>query len=154
MSFWSSHTAFYYWLISLKSGSGRDGRTTARLYHSIHPDNNNDKEESSDYNKDDKEKSDKVLSDEVENALHDLNKTKVAKLCQKGGACLIQYLISKAIPLDKRKKALPLNVCEWAFCNITRLLSSEQKEWFTTCCEELEALCKYDIYNLVNYLKG
>ena len=91
---------------------------------------------------------------EVEDALRDPNRTDVAELCWEGGAHLIQHLISKAIPPDEGERPPPLNVREWAFCDIARLPNAERKEWFIACHEELEALQRRDVYDLVDCPKG
>ncbi len=70
------------------------------------------------------------------------------------GAKLIQYLISQAIPPDEGEKVPPLNVREWTFRDITSLPRAEQKEWFTACRKELEALCRCNVYDLVDRPKG
>ena len=51
----------------------------------------------------------------------------VAKLCQKGGVVLINYLLLKAIPPVKPSKQS--NIREWTFCDIAHLPKAEQFEW-------------------------
>ena len=111
-----------------------------------------DEDESSEYEDDDDED---ASSEEVEDALRDPDGTDVAELCWEGGAYLIQYLISKAIPPDDEgEKASPLNVREWTFRDIAVLPKDERKEWFNACREELEALRRRDVYDLVDRPKG
>ena len=111
-----------------------------------------DEDESSEYEDDDDED---ASSEEVEDALRDPDGTDVAELCREGGAYLIQYLISKAIPPDDEgEKASPLNVREWTFRDIAVLPKDERKEWFNACREELEALRRRDVYDLVDRPKG
>ena len=51
----------------------------------------------------------------------------VAKLYQKGGVALINYLLSKAIPPFEPPKES--NIREWTFCDIACLPKAEQNEW-------------------------
>ena len=79
---------------------------------------------------------------------------RMAKLCREGGADLIHALIAKAIPPIEGEKVTPLNVRKWTFRDIARLPQAKQKEWFTACCKELEALRARDVYDLVDRPKG
>jgi hypothetical protein len=76
-------------------------------------------------------------------------------LCQDGGVKLMDFLISKAIPPVALVAApTPTNPKEWTFRDIARLPDTEQKEWRTACNEELEALSRWKVFELVERPKG
>ncbi|THH27330.1 hypothetical protein EUX98_g6847 [Antrodiella citrinella] len=83
--------------------------------------------------------------DEVEDIL--------ARLCREGGVELIDLLLAKAIP---QRELLPdeSNVREWTFRDISKLPKKEQEEWRHACREELEALHKRKVFELVNLPEG
>ena len=120
------------------------------------PDEESDEEDDdeSDEDSDNDEEEEESSSEEVVNVLRDPTRVDMAKLCQEGGADLIQALIAKAIPPIEGEKVMPLNVREWTFRDIASLPQAEQKEWFTACREELEALRARDVYDLVDRPKG
>lgn len=72
----------------------------------------------------------------------------MAKLCREGGVDLINYLLAHAVPpVD----GLPIqNVRDWTYRDISRLPLAEQKEWKAACNEELEALHKRKVFELVD----
>lgn len=74
----------------------------------------------------------------------------LADLCQEGGVKLLNYLFSFAIPPTTTLS----NVREWTFRDILRLPAAEQKEWKRACLEELEALKRRKVYELVDRPKG
>ena len=120
-------------------------------------DDDDDADDDDDDDDDDEDSSEEV---EVENALRDPARVDAAELCRKGGvhkeltAKTIRKLISKAIPPLEGEKVPPQNVREWTFRDIVSLPKAEQKEWFTACREELEALRARDVYDLVDRPKG
>jgi len=81
----------------------------------------------------------------------DDDETAMAKLCREGGADLIHFLLNAAVPPSE--KDLP-KVREWTFRDIARLPKAEQHEWRIACREELEALQRRDVYELVERPKG
>ena len=62
-------------------------------------------------------------------------------------------LLSKALP-PVDQDSPPTNVREWSLRDILRLPSKEQKEWKTACREELEALRRRNVFELVDRPKG
>ncbi|PIL37704.1 hypothetical protein GSI_01398 [Ganoderma sinense ZZ0214-1] len=116
-------------------------------------DDDEEEEDSSDDEDESEEESSGHSSDEVEGVLR-AARTDVAQLCREGGASLIQFLIAKAIPPDEGEKVPPANVREWTYRDIASLPNAERKEWFTACREELEALRRRDVYDLVDRPKG
>ncbi|TFY59368.1 hypothetical protein EVJ58_g5820 [Rhodofomes roseus] len=77
----------------------------------------------------------------------------MAQLCREGGVGLVNMLLAKALPLvdqDSPKSS----VREWTFCDISKLPKEEQEKWKATCREELEALRKCGVYELVDCPKG
>ncbi|PIL27392.1 hypothetical protein GSI_10540 [Ganoderma sinense ZZ0214-1] len=53
-----------------------------------------------------------------------------------------------------RGESTTANVREWTYRDIASLPNAERKEWFTACREELEALRRRDVYDLVDRPKG
>ncbi|PIL36305.1 hypothetical protein GSI_01968 [Ganoderma sinense ZZ0214-1] len=106
----------------------------------LDPDDDDDDDD--DEEEESEEESSGQSSDEVEGVLR-AARTDVAQLCREGGASLIQFLIAKAIPPDEGEKVPP-----------PILPNAERKEWFTACREELEALRRRDVYDLVDRPKG
>ena len=43
---------------------------------------------------------------------------------------------------------------EWSYKDLLGLPKSQQKEWMDTCHQELDSLCKRDVYDLVIPLQG
>jgi hypothetical protein len=67
----------------------------------------------------------------------------LAQIVQKGGAGLINFLLSAAVkPIDGADGKLPnvRNVCEWHYRDLMRFSEAACKEWKTACLEELESL--------------
>ncbi|TFY60406.1 hypothetical protein EVJ58_g5173 [Rhodofomes roseus] len=85
--------------------------------------------------------------DEVEELL-------MAQLCREGGVGLVNMLLAKVLPLvdqDSPKSSIR----KWTFRDISKLPKEEQEKWKAACCrEELEALHKRGVYELVDHPKG
>lgn len=77
----------------------------------------------------------------------------LAKLCREGGVELMSYLLVKAVPSHE---LLPVesNPREWTLKDIFKLPQGEQEEWKTACREELEALHKRNVFELVDCPPG
>ncbi|GJE98550.1 hypothetical protein PsYK624_147820 [Phanerochaete sordida] len=73
----------------------------------------------------------------------------MAQLCREGGVAMIHYLVSKAIAPGSRPSPR-----EWTYRDILRLPEAEQKEWKRAALEELEALKKRKVFELVPRPKG
>lgn len=84
---------------------------------------------------------------------HDAEIELLAKLCREGGVKLADYLLMKAIPPNGDAPS-HANVREWTYRDIKRLSAAEQKEWIKACREELEALRRRKVYELVDRPKG
>ncbi|KAL7284517.1 hypothetical protein ACG7TL_001808 [Trametes sanguinea] len=94
-------------------------------------------------------------SDEVDNALRAAagDEMALAQLCREGGVALINFLLMKAVPpIDDLPNTS--NVREWTYRDITRLPEAEQREWKAACQEELEALRRRKVFELVDRPKG
>ena len=74
----------------------------------------------------------------------------LTKLCREGGVVLINYLVSKAFSLEPPTKSPK----EWAYRDIARLPAAELQEWRRACIEELEALKRRHVYDLVERPRG
>jgi hypothetical protein len=68
-------------------------------------------------------------------------------LMKKGGIHYLNYLLAKA---DTPNSELPdiSKVREWSYKDLLRLPTSQQKEWMDACYQELDSLCKCDVYVL------
>ena len=94
-------------------------------------------------------------SDEVEDALRAMHdELALAQLCREGGVGLINYLLMKAVPPVDENLPDTSNVREWTYRDIARLPPAEQKEWKAACREELEALRRRKVFELVDRPKG
>ena len=71
----------------------------------------------------------------------------VQKMCEEGGANLVQYLMGKALAVSDNQYE---NVCSWSYKDIARLPQAEQKHWRLACQEELDMLQKRKVFELVN----
>ncbi|KAL7280477.1 hypothetical protein ACG7TL_005409 [Trametes sanguinea] len=94
-------------------------------------------------------------SDEVDNAFQAAagDEIAMAQLCREGGVALINFLLMKAVPpVDDLPDTF--NVREWTYRDITRLPEAEQREWKAACQEELEALRRRKVFELVDRPKG
>ncbi|KAL7284806.1 hypothetical protein ACG7TL_002116 [Trametes sanguinea] len=94
-------------------------------------------------------------SDEVDNALRAAagDEIAMAQLCREGGVALINFLLMKAVPpVDDLPDTS--NVREWTYRDITCLPEAEQREWKAACQEELEALRRRKVFELVDRPKG
>jgi hypothetical protein len=68
------------------------------------------------------------------------------RVCREGGVELLLFLTAKAVsPAVKG----PTDPKTWSFRDIARLPELEQKEWQNACLQELEALRRRDVYELV-----
>ena len=73
------------------------------------------------------------------------------RACREGGVILLSFLIAKAIsPIA----SATTNPKEWGYRDIARLPELELKEWQNACLQELEALRRRDVYELVPRPKG
>lgn len=76
--------------------------------------------------------------------------SELAELCREGGVAFLHYLITKAIAPEQPKS----NPREWTYRDILRLPKDEQQEWRRAALEELEALRKREVFELVDRPKG
>jgi hypothetical protein len=75
---------------------------------------------------------------------------------QEGGAGLTKFLLSAAVPSASAKEIIPnvSKVCEWHFRDLMRLPKAAQEEWKIACKEELEALCRCNVFKLTDLPKS
>jgi Reverse transcriptase (RNA-dependent DNA polymerase) len=80
----------------------------------------------------------------------------LVKMVQEGGAGLIKFLLSAAVSSTPAKEKIPdvTKVREWHFRDLMRLPKAVQEEWKIACKEELEALCRHNIFKLTDLPKG
>ena len=71
----------------------------------------------------------------------------VEKMCEKGGANLVRFLMGKALTTHDPQYE---NVRDWSYRDITRLPQAEQKLWRLACQEELDMLHKRKVFELVD----
>lgn len=90
-------------------------------------------------------------SSDVDNTFQTANSDDLlAQLCQEGGVDFYNYLLAQAIELHRSKS----NVRDWTYRDIARLPKAEQEQWRAACCEELDALRKRGVFELVERPKG
>lgn len=77
----------------------------------------------------------------------------MAQLCREGGVEFVNYLLAKAVPPHE---SLPQesNIREWTHKDIMNLPPKEKEAWKAKCREELEALCRRKVFDLVDRPKG
>ena len=75
----------------------------------------------------------------------------LTKLCQEGGVELLSYLMAKGVSPTAEAPTHPKS---WGYKDISRLPELEKKEWQNTCLQELEALRRCDVYELVQRPRG
>ena len=76
----------------------------------------------------------------------------VAQLVQEGGVELVRYLLAKAVLLtESTAESTPIR--EWTYKDIMHMPEAQQREWKAACCEELEALRRHEVLELVNLPK-
>ena len=78
----------------------------------------------------------------------------LAQLCQEGGVPLVELLLSKALSTTDNGLPDGSSLREWTFRDILKLPKKELEEWMAACCDELEALRKRKVYELVDRPKG
>ena len=74
---------------------------------------------------------------------------------QEGGAPLINFLLTMAIPPHEQGAlSSTQSVQDWHFRDILWLPTREQEEWKNACCEELESLRTWKVFELTDLPKG
>jgi hypothetical protein len=86
----------------------------------------------------------------IERGLNFLEK-QADRVCQEGGVEFLHFLINKAISPNAELTTTPK---EWSLKDIAHLPELEQKEWKDTCLQELEALKRHDVFELVTRPPG
>jgi hypothetical protein len=83
----------------------------------------------------------------------DDEQAQLIKLSQEGGVKFMNFLLAKAVPPHDE---LPntSNIRDWTFRHILRMPAMQQKEWKDACREELEALRKRNVFELVKLPHG
>jgi hypothetical protein len=74
----------------------------------------------------------------------------LAWLAQEGGVKFLDLLLAKAVPPFDLGSPDTSNIHEWTFRDIQKMPNDQKQEWHKVCREELESLCKCDVYNLVD----
>ena len=75
----------------------------------------------------------------------------LTKSCREGGVKLLSYLMAKAVSPTAEAPTHPKS---WGYKDIFRLPELEKKEWQNACLQELEALRRCDVYELVQRPRG
>jgi hypothetical protein len=73
----------------------------------------------------------------------------ISKIAKEGGTDFMRWLLTKAVIPSSAKEQTPIQ-----FRDIVRLSKHQQLEWKQACCEELEALHKRHVYELVDLPLG
>src|SRR6266853_5826844 len=74
-------------------------------------------------------------------------------LVREGGVEFLNQLLAKAVPPDLETPDTA-NVREWTFRDIIKMPKDAQKEWKQVCREELDSLCRCEVFELVDPPKG
>jgi len=74
-------------------------------------------------------------------------------LVREGGVEFLNQLLAKAVPSDLETPDTA-NVQEWTFRDIIKMPKDAQKEWKQVCREELDSLCRCEVFELVDPPKG
>ena len=77
----------------------------------------------------------------------------LSTLVEQGGVGFLNQLLAKAVPPDLESLDIS-KIREWSYKDILYMSKVQQKEWTDACQQELDSLCKHDIYNLVVPLPG
>jgi len=72
------------------------------------------------------------------------NEIKITRLVKEGGTNLMSLLLNQAIKPSSSEFLIPVH-----YKDIARLLVQQQKAWNNACHDELEALHKRQVYDLV-----
>ena len=75
-------------------------------------------------------------------------------MAQEGGVSFINFLMQKAILMHEENTPSPTWVREWSFCDILKLPKKEQEEWKAACQDELEALKRWEVFEITDLPKG
>ena len=75
----------------------------------------------------------------------------LTKLCREGGIKLLSYLMAKVVSPTTEA---PTHLKSWGYKDISRLPELEKKEWQNACLQELEALRRRNVYELVQRPRG
>jgi hypothetical protein len=76
------------------------------------------------------------------------------RLAQEGGVKFLDHLLAKAVPHVDLEPLDTSNIREWTYKDIMRMPKAQQKEWKIACREELEALRRRNVFELVDPPKG
>ena len=82
----------------------------------------------------------------------EIEEQRLADLCREGGVEFCDFLLTHAVPPVAN---LPTkSPRDWTFRDILRLSKTEQEEWRQACLEEINALKKRQVFDLVYLPKG
>jgi hypothetical protein len=83
----------------------------------------------------------------------DDEQAQLVKLAQEGGVRFMNFLLAKAVP-PHDELPNPSKIREWTLRDVARMPEAQQKEWKDACREELEALRKRNVFELVKLPPG
>ena len=78
----------------------------------------------------------------------------LSRLAREGGVEFMNWMLSKAVTPDAPTNLPQKSTREWTFRDIMRLPEHERKEWWKACLEEIEALKKRKVFDLVDLPPG
>src|SRR6266404_6252899 len=91
-----------------------------------------------------------ALSDSPSNSEDKVDQLVLTRLAQEGGVKFLDVLLAKAVPLDDLGLPDTSKIHKWTLRDILQMPSGQQEEWRKACHEELESLCKCNVYELVD----
>jgi hypothetical protein len=85
-----------------------------------------------------------------------VRKANVTKLSREGGMDFVFFMLAQAVTPQKGERTELPNKSprDWTFRDLKRLPQSEQEEWRLACLEEIDALNKREVFELVDLPKG
>ena len=66
----------------------------------------------------------------------------------------VHRVINKNRSISPYRNTDTANIREWTYKDILRMPTTDQEEWKHACCEELESLHRWHVYELVDPPKG
>ena len=93
-------------------------------------------------------------SDTLPESEDEVDQQLLIRLAKEGGVKFLDLLLAKAVSPTDLGSPDTANIWEWTYKDILRMPTDDQEEWKHACCEELESLCRWCVYELVDLLKG
>ena len=93
-------------------------------------------------------------SDTLPESEDEVDQQLLIRLAKEGGVKFLDLLLAKAVSPTDLGSPDTTNIREWTYKDILRMPTDDQEEWKHACHEELESLCRWCVYELVDPPKG